>query len=126
MILEGGIVLNNRSKDVRRGITNAKFNEENRGLLIGEIILISIVLGVWKQSWWVFGGVFFGLLIALSIKPLAAIICFTLSLLWGLIGVLIGGIIGSNAATVVLGLIGFMAGLGTHMSAIEWMEDIGS
>ena len=112
-------------QNVRKGITNANFNEENSNVLFGEIAIISILVGVGTQSWWWGGGVFLGLIISLFIKPLAIVLMLLLSICWGVVGYGIGGLFDSNGAMVVLAILGFLIGAGIHFSALEWAEDIG-
>ncbi|EGR1594340.1 hypothetical protein D0D72_24080 [Vibrio parahaemolyticus] len=107
----------------RKGIRQAKINQDNSKILFGEIALISIGLGLATQSWWWGGGVFLGLVTALNIKPVAMIFMCALSLVWGAIGCGIGSLFESIGAMVVLSIIGFMCGLGVHLSALEWTQD---
>ena len=55
------------STSVRKGVTDAKFNEEAFGFLFCEIVTLSIAAGVATSSWWCFGGVLLGLLIVIAI-----------------------------------------------------------
>lgn len=112
------------SAAVRKGMTQAKFNDENSSIMIGEMMLISAVAGLAASSWWWFGGVFLGFVVAMSIRPLAKVLAFVLSLGWGIVGYGIGMVFDSQAASVVLGLLGFMCGIGMHMSALQWFQDI--
>ena len=111
------------SNEVRAGSTKAKFNEQNSSVLIFEIIIISISVGLYYSSWIYFGVVFFGLLVFSVIKPLATILSIVLSALWGLIGYVIGSHFSHHAA-IVLAVIGFLAGIGAHLSAMQWVSDI--
>ncbi len=111
--------------DVRKGATNAKFNEDNSGILFIEIVIISAAIGFVLTSWIYFGLSLFVLLFCLLFKPLAMIVSLALSICWGIIGYLIGTMF-SHDASIVLGIIGFFAGLGLHASAIQWVRDIGS
>ncbi|GED14887.1 hypothetical protein [Aneurinibacillus migulanus] len=113
------------SEDVRKGITNAKFNQENSNILFGEIVFLAIFLGIWSSSWWVFGGIFLGCIIALLFKPLAFGLCICFGIAWGVIGYVIGAFFIENlGASVVLGIIGLLCGLGANLSALEWAKDI--
>lgn len=112
-------------ENVRKGITNANFNQEQSGILFGEIFLIAGGLGLYTESWWVFGGLFIGLIIGLFIPFVAIPLMILLSLCWGAIGFGIGTLFGSTAAAAVLGIIGLLAGAGVHMAALEWTKDIG-
>lgn len=111
-------------KDVRKGMTQSNFNEKNSNILFGEIFIIAIVVGIAMQSWWWFGGIFLGLITMLFIKPLAIVLMILLSACWGLIGYTIGAFFNSTGAMIILGLIGFLAGLGAHMSGLQWARDI--
>ena len=51
------------SSEVRKGVSNAHFNEEQSSIFIIEVFVISIVAGLYYSSWWVFGGVLLGLII---------------------------------------------------------------
>ncbi|GGQ06319.1 hypothetical protein [Shewanella litoralis] len=110
--------------NVRKGISNAKFNEENSKILFGEVALISLFIGLGTQSWWWGGGVFISFLVALQIKPIAIFLMVVLSLAWGGIGYGIGTLFESTGAMVVLAGLGFFIGLGVHLSGLEWSQDI--
>ena len=40
------------SGNVRKGMTQAKFNEENVNIVYGEIVILSIIVGLYFQSWY--------------------------------------------------------------------------
>ncbi len=40
------------SEHVRKGVTNAKFNEEQSNILFIEIGILSILIGLMSKSWW--------------------------------------------------------------------------
>lgn len=111
-------------EDVRKGVTNAKFNEENSNILFGEITILSIFLGVFFKSWWIFGLVFLGCIIALRFERIALFMCIGFSIVWGVIGYGIGTLFDSIGASVVLGIIGLLSGLGANLRALEWVKDI--
>ena len=94
------------SSEVRKGVSNAHFNEEQSSIFIVEVFVISIVAGLYYSSWWVFGGVLLGLIIAVFIKILSVPLMLAFS--------------------IVLAIIGFLAGLGCHLAAFEWVRDIGT
>ena len=98
------------SNDVRKGMTNAQFNEKQSGILMTEIFIIAVVCGLYFTSWWVFGGV---LLVLLSVG-------------WGAVGYGIGSMFGSTGASIVLGVIGLLAGVGSHLGALQWAKDVGN
>ncbi|WP_447868307.1 hypothetical protein [Rahnella aceris] len=111
-------------KEVRSAITQSKFNEENSGVLLAEIFIISAVCGFVGSSWWAFGGSLILLFIILSVKVLSQIFMVVLSLGWGLVGYGIGSVFGSVGAMVVLSVIGFICGLGLHLSGLQWLKDL--
>lgn len=114
------------SHDVRKGMTNAKFNEEQSGILIAEIFIIAIVVGLINKSWWIGGGTLAALIIALQIKVIAIPLMIVFSLVWGGIGYGIGTLFESSGASWVIGIIAFLCGLGTHMAGLQWVKDVGS
>ncbi|MEL9552690.1 hypothetical protein J4X41_24570, partial [Escherichia coli] len=95
------------SEHVRKGVTNAKFNEEQSNILFIEIGILSILIGLMSKSWWAFGGSFLGLIFSLRIKFLAIPLMIVFSLVWGAIGYSIGALFESTAASIVLGIIAF-------------------
>ena len=111
-------------KDVRRGNTQAKFNKDASNWLFIAIFIISIALGFYYQSRWVFGGVFFAMITMLNIRVLAIVLLGALSLLWSGIGWYIGSHFWETGAAVVLGLILLLSTAGIHMSELEWVEDL--
>jgi len=108
---------------VRKGITNASFNKKNSDILIKEILIVAVVSGFLSKSWGVFGSVLLALVIGVSIPGIAIFVAVGFSIVWGLIGYAIGSGF-SVQASIVLAVIGFLGGLGTHLSAIEWVQDI--
>lgn len=112
------------ASDVRKGFTNARFNEKNSNILFLEILLIAVAAGVEFESWWVFGGTLLALSVALYIRAVAIPFMVILSVFWGLFGYSIGVAADSIAASVVLGIIAFLMGIGVHFSALQWAKDI--
>ena len=110
--------------NVRRDFTQAKFNDENSTFLFGQILVVSIILGLVAQSWWIFGLVLIGLIVSLRFKKVALVVCFLLALAWGGLGVAIGNAFESLGASVVLAIIGFLIGLGGNLSGLQWFNDV--
>lgn len=113
------------SDDVRKGITNAQFNESNANILFAEIGIAAIAAGIYFQSWFWGGGVLLVLMISIFIKPIAILLVIVFSAGWAVGGYLLGGFFESNQASIVLAIFGFICGLGTNISALEWAKDIG-
>jgi len=111
-------------KEVRSAIIQSKFNEENSGVLLTEIFIISAACGFIGGSWWVFGGALVLLFVILSVKVLSQIFIVFLSLGYGLVGYGIGFLFDSTGAIVVLSVIGFLCGLGLHLSGLQWLKDL--
>lgn len=111
------------SNDVRKGISQSRFNEEQSNVVYAEILLIAIGAGFYYKNWFVFGFTLIGLIVTLLIPYLNIILALVLSILWGFIGYAIGMPFSSQASYVV-GALSFISGLGIHLSAIEWSKDI--
>ena len=109
--------------NVRKGITQARFNENQSNILYKEILLISIVVGCYYQNWLVFGGVLTCLILVMFIPVLNLLLAIVLSLIWALIGFGIGSFFSDNAS-YVLTFLGLISGIGCHLSAIEWSRDL--
>ena len=73
------------SGNVRKGMTQAKFNEENVDIVYGEIVILSIIVGLYFQSWYVGGGVLFGLIIGLVLPYVSVILALIFSIFWSLL-----------------------------------------
>jgi hypothetical protein len=112
------------SDDVRKGITQANFNEKYSGFLFSELSVLSIACGLYWHSWWVFGIVYFGFIVCLIVQKLATILCILLSIVWGIIGYFIGTLFDSLGASVVLSIIGLLTSGGAHISALQYTKDL--
>lgn len=110
-------------KDVRRGITQAKFNEDASNWLFFEIFFISLILGLISKSWWVFGGLLFGMMGLLFSRKMAIILMIALTIFWAFVGYTIGAYWGFSASVVLAALALFCVG-GLHLGALDWMKDM--
>jgi hypothetical protein len=142
------------SGNVRKGVTQARFNENVVNFLFGEILIISALFGFGFGSWYVFGGVLFGLMIVFMIPKLNVLVSILFSIGWALIVSLfacaaneveltsyVGKLEADYAniglwfdlvlqlfsipASQVSGGIAFVVGMGLHLSGIEWVGDVG-
>jgi hypothetical protein len=111
------------TSNVRKGITQAHFNEQQLGIIAIEIFIIASFTGWQYKDWYVFGGVFLGLIIAMYIPIINILLALVLSIGWGGIGYFLGNLLSQDAAYVIGGL-ALLAGLGVHIAAIEWVRDI--
>ena len=75
--------------NVRKGVTQASFNEEASFVFFAEILLLSSALGYSFGNWYVFGGLLIGLGIAFMIPILNKILALIFALSWGIIGAII-------------------------------------
>ena len=71
--------------NTRKGFTQAQFNDSASSLLMGEIVVISALLGWANSSWYVFGGLFIGLIILFFIPVINIILTIIFSVAWGYI-----------------------------------------
>ena len=110
--------------DVRKGVSQAALNEKGYVSLGTQILAISIGLGIWFSSWWVFGGTFLGLLTLILIKPIAIILAFVMGIGAGVAAWHLMGILFSTSAQWVVGIIVGMAMTGWNMAGIQWAQDI--
>ena len=111
---------------VRRGVTQAAFNERYFGMLVFEIVVIAAVVGWIYRSWWLFAGTLLGMGMVLHVKPLAIVLAVLLSAGWAAIGYALGTVLGSQNAAMVMALLGFLSGLGAHWAGLQWAQDVGS
>ena len=129
--------------NTRKGFTQATFNDDASNVLMGEILIASIVGGVFFESWYVFGGVLVGLMILFFIPVINIILAIVFSLLWAVIGagivcyfqdinlnletnisIDLVTVLFSTPASQIVGGILFLSGLGMHMAGIEWVRDV--
>ena len=115
------------STSVRKGMTDAKFNEEAFRILFVEIVFLSIVAGVATSSWWCFGGVLLGLLIVINIPQLVEYICWIAVVAWGSFGFWIGkNLFEDIGAAVVLFAILGLGSYALHKAGIQHVNDVGT
>lgn len=111
---------------VRRGMTNAKFNEQMSDFLGIEISSIAVAIGFLTKSWWWGGGTFLALLILTIIPSTGKILCVILGLAWGVIGYFVGDFFFGADAGWVIGIILGICGIGVNLAGRQHFEDIGN
>ena len=128
--------------NTRKGFTQAQFNDSASSLLMGEIVVISALLGWANSSWYVFGGLFIGLIILFFIPVINIILTIIFSVAWAIIGAGIccyfedvslsdtsspGDLfltLFSVPSSQVVGAILLLISLGLHFAGIEWIRDL--
>lgn len=111
---------------VRRGMTNAKFNEKVSDILSFEITIVAFGIGFLTKSWWWGGGTFLALMILTIIPTIGTILCYIFGTAWGVIGYFLGGLIFGSEASWVIGIIVGLCGIGFNLAARQHFEDIGT
>jgi len=108
-------------ENIAKEALNAHMVAYNIKVLTWEIIILSAIAGLYLKSWYIFGGVFFGLLILyLSFRKIAIILNFIFTLAWGTIGYLFGYFFNDEKhftkASIILCLIGLLLSASIHFS----------
>lgn len=111
--------------NVRKGISQANFNQQFIGIVYFEIFAISTIVGWYQSSWYYFGGVLIGLIILLMIPYVNLLLALSFAAGWGGTGYILGKLISQDASYVIGGIL-LLSGLGVHMAAIEWTRDVSS
>jgi hypothetical protein len=132
----------------RKGVTQARFNDDASNFVFAEIGILSGVVGYHYGDWYIFGGMLVGLIICLYIPIINIFMGLGLSVLWGLIGAAITCffqdiniqnptdifeftdiyeylvVLFSTPASQIIGGILFLSSLGMHLATIEWTRDV--
>ena len=111
---------------VRRGVTNAKFNDKYSDVLGMEVSIISVAIGFAMKSWWWGGGTFLALFILSFIPSIATIMCYVFGIAWGVLGYFLGDWLVGNDAAWVIGIGAALCGIGANLASKQYLEDIGT
>ena len=114
-----------REESVRRGVTNARFNEKMSGVLVGEVLIVSIALGIVYSSWWWFGGTLLAFIILASSPLTSTLLCYAFGIVWGVIGYYIGMLLFGDSAGWVIGVIAGICGIGANFASKQYYDDLG-
>ena len=125
----------------RKGVTQARFNDEAANIIFGEIFILSVVVGIYFDNWYIFGGMIIGFVVCMFIPVINILMGIVLSTSWALIGAAVvcflkdidipdpsnaleflDLVLNNPASQVVAGII-FLSSLGLHLSTIEWIRD---
>lgn len=112
-------------QEVRKGITQAKFNETAFSVVAVELVIIAIAAGILTHSWIVFGVSLVGLLICLQIRKVAIIMSIILSVGWGFVAWKLAAIFDiSLTGLIVISILATLIGGGYHIASMEYAEDL--
>lgn len=109
--------------ETRAGVLQAEINSGFSGVLFMEILVLSLAGGLYYLSWWVFGGLLFGLTIALFIYPLNLIMLVLMIAGWTVVLAGLGYGIGEIPASIIFGVVGFVVSCGVHIASMGALTD---
>ena len=136
------------SGQVRKGITQAKFNDAAQKYIVSEISLLTIIGGIYYESWYAVAGIFFGLTVCFIIPVVNLVLALVFSVCWSLIFAAVVSLISipasgelpnlddyqtifqyvtliySTPASQVCGVTIFLFSMGTHLAFIEYNKDL--
>jgi hypothetical protein len=112
-------------EDIRAGVSQAKVNEDLAGGMSAQFLILAIVAGLASESWWVFGGVFLGLPVAMLVPGLGTLLVVALTAGWGYCGYHVGDWVssGDTGGIVVITIISVVVGGTINLSGREFMAD---
>ncbi len=114
-----------QSNEVRRGVTQANFNQQYGGILLFEIFVVAIFAGSYFSSWVVGGGIFLGGFVLVAVDHrFAMALGVALGLSWGITGWFIGTMFDDKAASFVLAIIFVLMGVGANNASANWLRDL--
>jgi fatty acid desaturase len=111
-------------EETRKGVTQARLNENGSGWLFFEIVLISFLAGGFSFNWIIGLSAFLILLIMLMFRKSAIVLLVTLTVASTVIGLIAGFYIGGIIGALILGILVLLITTGFHISAYQWMNDI--
>ncbi|GAB2558448.1 hypothetical protein [Gracilibacillus alcaliphilus] len=111
-------------KSVRKGNTQAGFNENASTWLFFELIVISFMIGGFTFNWIIGVAAFIILTALLFFKKTKKILLVLLTILATILGGILGGMFGGIIGAIVLGILFLLISGGLHIGAYEWTEDM--
>ncbi len=109
--------------DTRAGVYQAEVNSSFSGVIFVEILIIALAGGLYYISWWVFGGILFGLTIAIFVYPFNIILLALLVIGWTVLLAGFGYGVGEIPASIVFGVVGFVFSCGAHIASMAALTD---
>jgi hypothetical protein len=111
---------------IRRGVTQASYNESMSGFFMLQVFCIAVALGIYYESWWVFGGTLLGLIFGVSTSAfIGAILAIGLGIGWGYVTYHIMDTFGAGSdATWVVTILVTLGTMGANFAGVEWTQDV--
>jgi len=130
------------SGSTRKGVSQAKFNEDASNFIFGEITILSVVIGLYFSSWYIFGIILIGLIISMFVPVIRFFTGIIISIFSAVISAVVicflqdidipdpynfltflNSVFDNPASKVVGGII-FIISLGLHFATLEWTRDV--
>ena len=121
---------------IRSGMTQARYNASNNMLVWGEILFVSVLIGIYFKAILAFLLAFVGLVILLFIPTTAFIIVAIFSWYWSMVGGTIGYSLCGGQLTntsnyvsawiggLICAVIAYLISLGLHFACLQYMNDL--
>lgn len=101
------------------------FKAGQLALFFSELVVIALVVGFAKHSWYWGGGTMASLTIALAFGPLRVLLALCLCLLWGALGYFLGfAAFKEVPASVVCCGVAFVISVGCHWAALAGLDEL--
>ncbi len=111
-------------REIRRALTNAKFNNSGFTVVATEIFAIAIGTGIYFNSWAIGGGTWLVLIILINFGIFAIPYLILMSVCWAIIAFVLASIFAGLSGQIVIAIIAFVIAIGVHFAGIEHVEDI--
>ncbi|HEB87904.1 MAG TPA: hypothetical protein ENI68_12945 [Gammaproteobacteria bacterium] len=112
--------------DVRRGVTQATFNEKFGGFLSLQIFALAGGIGYFFKSWIAFGLLLFLLIVALQMPKAAVVMIVVFSVGWAVIAFFVAGMFTGLDGQIVVSILCGLTALGANSAGLQWSKDISS
>jgi len=113
-----------KSADVRRGVTQATFNQKIAGFLYLQVLAVPAGIGYMLNSWIVFGVLLLQLAVGVSRPKLALFIVTVFSIGWSAIAFYVVGMFAGLEGQIVAAIVCGIMALGANMAGVEWTQDM--
>jgi len=120
----GSPIQHSKIEEQRAAVSQSNLSQDLSGPFMFQILLVAIAIGVYKESWLVFGGIFLGLMLVLMIPVIGKIVGVALACAFGAIGYTLGTDWWGQEAGYVVGAFFFIVSIAASLGGIEYMNDI--